>query len=247
MNGILVSAFFGGNAKSLQHLVVFLSLVSSLLIYRYATIAGVNILTSLLSLLTSFGAGLSVFNELLDREKVLRIFDMMLSALLIFLDARRDPPAESAAKSKRNRLALLAVLSVTLLVLLSNAVIVKSFTLSTKVTDENSFFFLTNALMIVLLLPLLLGAALRDQSDFRSAMMLLRPKSLLVLSGNTFCSNIGSLAGIWLMAEIDLSVYTPITSAIGVLSGVVGSLLFRERLGIFSYLAAAVAVIAVVI
>jgi drug/metabolite transporter (DMT)-like permease len=46
---------------------------------------------------------------------------------------------------------------------------------------------------------------------------------------------------------MDLSVYTPVSSAIGVIVAVIASVIFRERLGIFSYLAAAVACVAVII
>jgi hypothetical protein len=42
-------------------------------------------------------------------------------------------------------------------------------------------------------------------------------------------------------------VFSPISSAIGILVGVIGSMLFRERLGIFSYIAAAASVIAVIL
>ena len=231
----------------LYALVVLLSLVSSLLIYRYATVAGVNIISSLLSLFASVSIGLAVFGESLDPTKIIRILVMTVATAFIFLDARRDRAKGERVEGRRRRLAFLALLAVTLLVLVANALIVKSFTLSSRVTDENSFFFLTNAVMILLLLPLLAWMAFRNRAEFRSSMSLLRVRSLLVLSGNTVCSNVGSLAGIWLMAEIDLSVYTPITSAIGVLSGVVGSLLFRERLGVFSYLAAAVAAFAVLL
>jgi hypothetical protein len=46
---------------------------------------------------------------------------------------------------------------------------------------------------------------------------------------------------------MDISIYSSISAALGVLVGVVSSLIFREKLGIFSYLAAAVACVAVII
>ena len=76
---------------------------------------------------------------------------------------------------------------------------------------------------------------------------LLRPRRLISLAGNTVCSNISSLVGIWIVAQMDISVYTPIGSALGIVVGVVASLIFREKLGIFSYLAAAVACAALII
>ena len=67
------------------------------------------------------------------------------------------------------------------------------------------------------------------------------------MAGNVICSNVGSLMGILLIALIDVSVYSPVTSALTILAGVAGSLLLRERLGLLSYLAAALACVAMVI
>ena len=67
---------------------------------------------------------------------------------------------------------------------------------------------------------------------------MLNPKRALVFVGNTVCNNVGSLVGILLIAIIDVSVYSPLVSALGIISGVAASLIFRQRLGALSYLAA---------
>ena len=71
--------------------------------------------------------------------------------------------------------------------------------------------------------------------------------NLASIVGNTVCSNIGSLAGLLLISQMSVSVYTPISSALGILSGFIASLCFREKVGILSYLAALGAFVAIII
>jgi drug/metabolite transporter (DMT)-like permease len=44
---------------------------------------------------------------------------------------------------------------------------------------------------------------------------------------------------------INVSVFSPLSSALGIVLSVVISLIFKEKLGIFSYIGAAVAVLAI--
>ena len=137
-----------------------------------------------------------------------------------------------------------------LITLLSNAastIITKFYALDIRVVDENSFFFFTNVFLIILAAIALAVDGIINREHFKAAMTMLKPKKLITLSGNTVCSNVVSLIGVPLLALIDISVYTPIMSALGIISGVVASLLFREKLGVFSYIAALIACITVVL
>jgi drug/metabolite transporter (DMT)-like permease len=67
------------------------------------------------------------------------------------------------------------------------------------------------------------------------------------MAGSTICSNIMSIVGVWIIAKIDVSLYTALSSALSIITAVVGSVLFRERLGFFSYLAMIFAIIAIII
>ena len=111
----------------------------------------------------------------------------------------------------------------------------------------NSFFFWSNAILLVGALLLIAFLLIKEKSSLFESLSILHPKKLISLAGNTVCSNIGSIVALLLVAQMDLSVYTPVASAIGVIVAVIASVIFREKLGIFSYLAAAVACAAVII
>ena len=52
---------------------------------------------------------------------------------------------------------------------------------------------------------------------------------------------------VYIIARMDVSVYSPISSATGILAGLVASLIFKEKIGIFSCIPAVIALIAVII
>ena len=111
--------------------------------------------------------------------------------------------------------------------------------------DQNSFFFLTNVFIVAVALLVMACDGIKKPAHFKTALSMVNPKKSLVLIFNILCSGACSLLGIFLIARMDLSVYSPIMSAIGILSGVAASLLLRERLGTLSYVAAAIACITV--
>ena len=53
--------------------------------------------------------------------------------------------------------------------------------------------------------------------------------------------------GILLLEKMAISVYTPVPSALVIITGVISFLIFREKHGEFSYLAEVVAIIVVII
>ena len=118
---------------------------------------------------------------------------------------------------------------------------------SGSVASENSFFFWSNVLLAAGAALIFAFECIKNKGSFSDSVSFLRPRRLVPLVGNTLCSNVGSLIAIWLVEQMDLSVYTPVSSAIGVIVAIIASLIFREKLGLFSYLAAAVACAAVII
>ena len=70
---------------------------------------------------------------------------------------------------------------------------------------------------------------------------------MIAIAGNTVCGNISSIVSVLIMAQLDVSIYSPISSALGIIVGVIGSLMFKEKLGVYAYIAAAVSCIAVII
>jgi len=115
----------------------------------------------------------------------------------------------------------------------------------TTVTNENSFFFLCNAIIVIVSFLVFVADSAKHRDHGREARRLLMPCRIVPLVANILSSATCSLVGILLIARMPLSIYSPVSSAVGMLSGVIGSLACRERLGSCAYLGAALALITV--
>ena len=229
-------------------LIVAISIIS-ILAYKVTNVSMVTILSSTTTIIGTSLLGALVFRETVSLRTVLRIAIMLLAVLLTFLDRQgtRGNEKERRSITKGGILILALAMLITLLTNASSTIVTKFYALDTRVVDENSFFFFTNVFLVFFAAVAFAVDSLTNREHFKMACGMLNPKKLLTLSGNTVCSNIVSLIGVPLLALIDVSVYTPIMSAVGIISGVAGSLVFRERLGIYSYLAAAIACITVIL
>ncbi|MBQ9086898.1 MAG: hypothetical protein IJY47_06890 [Clostridia bacterium] len=230
-------------------LVVAISILSGVIAYRYASISDVNVISGACGMVCTAVVGWSFFSERVETVELLRLAVMLAATGFVFLDQKRKVSAEHAATAvrKRNLVSLVAVMAVIAACGCANTMVLKCFAMSKSVTDEISFFFFTNVVLCVGAAMVFWGACLRKKRKLRDALLLLYPKRLISIAGNTVCSNISSVVSVLIIAQMDVSIYSPISSAIGIMVGLVGSLIFRERLGVFSYVAAALACAAVII
>ena len=234
---------------SVYALVVALSVISNVIVYRYASISNVNVISSACAMICTAALGVLFFSEDFNLTSAARIVIMMLAILFVFADQRAHQKNEASApeQGKRGLLALIALIALISIAGCANTVVLKLFSDSPTVTDENSFFFFTNVVLCLGSAIVFLIACLSKKGELRDSLSLLRPKELFSIAGKTVVSNISSLLSIFIIARVDMIVFSPISSAIGILVGVIGSMLFRERLGKFSYIAAVASVIAVVL
>lgn len=228
-------------------LLVAASLVVSLWLLKLATISGVNILGGAFGLVLSSAMGFFIFLEEFSAIKLIRIALMLISAFFVFIDERRNNDTDKKGDDLRAALRLLLAVTLSSVIGCFVTLTTKLFVASDAVASENSFFFWTNALLLLGSLLIFALECAKKKGTFDDVASLVRPRNLFPLVGNTLCSNVGSLIAIWLVAKMELSVYTPVSSAIGVVVAFVASLIFREKLGFFSYIAAAVACVAVII
>ena len=237
--------------SAIYALIVALILILTMVAYRMVSVSGVNIIKSGCGLLGTSAIGFILFSEELSANSLIRIAVMTAAIVFTFIDAKRKESGEERKASEKKdagvTLKLAIVLVLIVIVCCANTVTLKYYTLDIRVADENSFFFFTNLLLSLGCGVVLLFDAIVKKGKLHDAKEIFKPRALLPIVGNTLCSNIGSLVGILLLAEMQVSVYTPVTSALGIISGVIGSLIFKEKLGVFSYLAAAAAIIAVII
>ena len=222
-------------------LVVVMSL-SCVYTYKFTDITTVTILTSTFGLVGTSVLGIILFDEEITLNKVIRILMMLVAVILTFCDKNKRPvDNKDTAKPKRNVLLLLAVTVVVTIATCAATIVTKYYALDTRVADENSFFFFTNVFLIVIASAFFAVDSIVSKDRFKAAVKMLHPRKSIALVGNTICSNVNSLVGILLIAIIDVSVYSPLSSAIVIIAGVIASIIWRERLGVLSYLAALIA------
>ena len=230
-------------------LVAGVSVVSNLIVYKYASISNVTIISNSCGMFCTAILGGIFFSEHVSGKTVLRLFIMLAAMILAFVDQKRNNHSNNAQKSskKRSLLPLILIVIVITACGCANTVVLKAFSNSTKVTDENSFFFFTNVILCIGSGIVFAIACLRKRGELKSSVLLLRPRRLVSVVGNTVCSNISSIVTVLIVAVMDVSLYSALSSAMGVLTGVIGSLLFKEKQGIFAYLAVVIACVAILI
>ena len=170
---------------------------------------------------------------------------MLVAVILFAADGAVGKKKER--DDKRFSVMAVVIIIVMLAVNCANTVIIKYYSLDARVADGNSLFFLTNAVLVLGSLPIVIFSLIKASGEIKNIAPLFRPLNFLSLIGNTVCNNVGSLTGILLIAQMDVAVYTPVSSAIGILAGFFGSLIFREKLGLLSYLGVLGALVAVII
>ena len=231
---------------------ILINMLVAMLKLRYASILGAGILISPVSIMFTSLCGVIIFSETIAPVTYVRVALMTVSAVLIFFDirimAKKDGNTDAGkekAKSNLKKFFPLAAIGVVLGAI--QTIIPKLFALSDSVTDEHSFYLMTNVFMLVAALSSFAFLTVKNKENIKTSLVIFEPKRLAPTVLNVISNNVGSLVVIPILAVVDLAVYTPLTSAYGVVVSVVASLCFREKLGVLSYLGAAVAIVAMVI
>ena len=227
---------------------VFLNLISALLVYRFASVAMVNIVSCGSVAALSPLVGWLLFNEAIYPMTWLRVAVILIAVTFLYIDLKVQDRRAQSEKSKRTQwLPLLLLLFTTVLGLLGTSVVNKYFMLDATVTNESSLCFLTNVVLIAGASAILMIRAIFAPQKVQQAFKALSIKNILLWSGNVVSGNIGTLVGFWLLLRMDIAVYTPVYSALGILLSTVTSIILKEKLTIYSYIATALACIAVIL
>ena len=264
LNGILACLFFwmfGGfaisvNTVTLIYALIYAAIVAGSLIvtplaYNLMSVSGVGIIRSGCGLVCTATVGALLFSEEITPKVILRIVLTLVSVILVMLESKkgetpREKP-EGGGKIKAQGVLLAFVLILNVLVICSNTLIIKYFTLDTRTTDENSFFFFTNVFLVAGCIILLASELIRDREGARNGLSIFKPRAMLGIVGNTVSANLGTLFSTWIIVGMDISVYTPVMSSIGIIAGFIGSVIYREKLRTLSYVAIIFALCAVII
>lgn len=221
--------------------VVLTTLLVSLHIYRFYKVAEVTVLSSAGSLILGAVIGCLLFGEVLTAADGVRIMLMLAAVVFVFLGFEGEKEA-----AKPVGLPGVALLLAKIGVGGAAVAVQKYFATDPRVTDENSFFFFTNAVMLLAVIPWLILSIRRSGSKLRGIRQVLGAFRFAYV-GNTLCSNVLSWLTVALLQATAVSVYVPVTTALGILAGVFCSFLFREKVNGWMWAAAFGSVAAVIL
>ena len=229
------------------------SVICHLEMFKLTNITGALVLSSMGSLVATSAIGFFLFREDVSGRTLLKIGIMLIPAVLTLIEAGQK---SNDSKKKERASASLKLVIFTLLLVVAgsgNTIIIKLYSNAENVTDISSMFFFTNVIQAVISLALLSFFILKRrrgesaQVQIRSAVGIFRPIPLLAVMANTVASNATSLLGAKLIERMAVSLYTPLSSAITIIAGVIASFIYREHHGVLFYLSAIIAIVAVVI
>ena len=254
LNGFKVSC----NPRTLLYALVY-SVICSVIavcgleIMKYANISGVLVLSSLGSLISSALVGAFIFGEDIAPKTLVKMGIMFIPAVLTFIEAKQSQKESAKKRGKSAIIKLAVILLILITVRCGNNVLIKLYRMDSGVTDISSMFIFTNLFQSLTSLVPLIVYVIRKHStpelraEIADAKSILRLLPIIAIIANTTTSNVVSLISAELIGLMDISLYTPTVSALGMISGVIASFIYRERHGVFFYISAALAVIAVII
>ena len=223
---------FSFNRRTVIYSVVFgaaiiLGHVLTLVRLRVMEIMEIALISSPLSLIMTLGTGCWLFEERITWITVLRILISFLTAYLAFRGKYHG------GQVRQSRLQLLSGLALTVVLVIQGVfctVLQKAFASDPGVTDTNSMFFLTNVWMIVICLVILLvmnkGHILPLFQDFKG--LGFSQYGAIVMT--TVSDNLTSVLNVQILARVPMSINTPVSGALGMLStAAVAGLIVKEK------------------
>lgn len=222
------------------------SLLISLVIYRIASVSGVNVVMTSLSLITSALIGFIVFSEAVDNVKIIRIILMLLAGIFVYFENISNETQQDKKKISKKGLFFIIIL-ITLLINCYTTIQSKLLAGGTLVADVNTFFFMTNVYMLFGSLAVIIYKLAKSREEVVEKLALLKPKNIIYMTGNTFGSNVSVVLNVLILARMDLSVFTMISSAFGIICAAIVSLIFKEKLGKYAKIAILLSLIVAVI
>lgn len=196
-------------------ILVFITYFTSLAVYRYMGIAESSFISSGLSLISTALLSVFVFNETISSKTVAQLILMFLTFLVLFLQ-NRTAKHETTAKTITTIGIFICLFSA--LIGCLSSFLSKSFAIDEGVTDENSFFFITNLFIAIFTV---IGILITKRFSIRSAVddfKKIKKESYFMILINVLASNIISLISVALLRLGDLIVVSPLSSAMVLLA-----------------------------
>ena len=218
------------NSATLVYSLIFSLIVAAihflnLLLFRVVDVSTATVLTSTLALILTFITGTLFLSEKAGIPELLRGAVMVAASVLLYFPAKNGENIKSRFKAKGIIISLLIASA-----RVSASVISNLFSKDPKVTDSNSFFFMTNIFVVVFALSAIFiikkGSFVLLLSEIKS----FSAKGYALTGISTVSSNVCSLLQILIFASGDgITLYTPISGAFGLVAAAIISLIEKEK------------------
>ena len=207
-------------------------------IFRYADIVGSGIVRGGASLLLTCLLGITVFGEEFNGFVGARIACRLGASILVLLQQRHA--------NVRKCTTIGWIISAFMVINgVASTLITKLYATDTRVTDENSYFLLTNLFCLIVSLVVALASRRGRMADCVEEVRRIRPKQYGYIVMNTLSSNVSSLLTVAILSTGDIVFHTPLSGAIGFLiTQVIAVFIEKER---FSPLPVALALAATIL
>ena len=129
-----------------------------------------------------------------------------------------------------------------------SSVVLKFYTSNPNTYHANNMFFMTNANCLVICAGYIAAIRIIAKKKSEFSLVALNGKQIANIGFRTAVSNIGSILSVLVIAEMDISLYTIITSSLGlVASALISRFMFCENMGCKNYISIFLALVAIVL
>lgn len=221
---------------------IFINYFFSLAIYKYMGIAESTFIKAGLSLVLLTVSGMIIFGERLTPLIVVQIILMLLTFLTIFFGNKKDVKTKGVTA-----IGLFLCLGGVILGVICG-IIAKAFAGDSRVTDENSFFFITNVFIVAFALLSVLVTNKINLKIIGKKFVQVSWLGYLLIAVCVLASNISSLLQIEILRISDLILYTPLSGALNLLAAeVVAVFIAKEKPQILATILAVSSVLVVLL
>ena len=144
--------------------------------------------------------------------------------------AKTEAENESKTEKRKKLIIVLSTLAFMSLIGAASTAVLKYYSADTNVTDQNSFFFITNIFSAFLVLPVLPFTMKRDKIKPSDLWKMVKSKKTIYSAVTTLNSNINSVVQLLLLGMMDVSIYTPLSSAFAFAAVDVATPIIGEKL-----------------
>ena len=208
---------------------------------KYCLAASVTAVRNGGSMVILAALGFWLWGDMVTVPRVVAIFVMLVAVYCVFKAVKADTVQQTPLGKQ------LVFLGLVLVFWVLTTVVNKLFVEYCDEAYKNSYFFMTNVFMILYGVLFVAVYCVKHPFPKETVMALIQPKPVAYIASNTVIGNLQTLVGLVLLGMVEVSVYSTVSTSLAILSGVVVSMILRQKMTKFTYVSVALAIFAVIL